>query len=81
MRYLSASRRADQVANKVQTCSTPFSTKADIGRYAIVSNGAKSTDPATPHDTPEMGSPPVTSPGVATEKSFAVALERPAVFP
>lgn len=43
-------------ANKVQTCPTPFH---DIGKSTesrILSNRAKSPDPATPYDTPKMGS-------------------------
>ena len=43
-------------ANKVQTCPTPFHDTANLGESPIPSNRAKSTDSATPQNTPEMGS-------------------------
>lgn len=43
-------------ANKVQTWSTPFHDIGKSGESQIPSNRAKSTDPATPQNTPEMGS-------------------------
>ena len=43
-------------ANKVQTSPTPFRTTTSVGETPIFSNRAKSTDSATPHDTPKMGS-------------------------
>lgn len=43
-------------ANKVQTCPTPFHDMGKSTKRRIFSNRAKPTDPATLHDTPEMGS-------------------------
>lgn len=48
--------RFSRGANKVQTCPTPFRDTGKSSKSRIVSNRAKSTDPTTPHNTPEMGS-------------------------